>query len=473
MNYKYLNQFEVSHHRNIVLPIKIFKFIKRGFLKLEKKQKRGISVLIIILIVNLVFSQGSIKHQDFLDKKFDNSQSFSTIKSLIRNNLSTNGDGSTLNSTSIITTELIFMEMFAWIEVPRKFIKSISEHQINSIDLVAKLGFGSKGMFYNIYLGLTIFAVIGALYKLVVHFLKTERFDNVQAFTGFFSYLGAVVLFIFSPKIVDRVLATNSSVSNTALKEIAISLDNELANALTADFIRANKKLEEIEKSYGEGGENSNEGKIGVGVLSINFSPILKAIEEYEVYIFDMFFSLIFKYSYYTFFICSIVAILAVPAFVIAFMVKVLLAVMVAGTKLVFLINMIPGFEQTWRSFMLNLVNIILWIPIFNEIIKFIQKLISTLITHGHSIATGEIIWLSIVALICTYQAIGLTTSAAGVIINGTGASMAGAMGGIASMNAVSAIAGAGSTVAGGAAAMATGGATAAMTSKSLQKYMK
>lgn len=78
-----------------------------------------------------------------------------------------------------------------------------------------------------------------------------------------------------------------------------------------------------------------------------------------------------------------------------------------------------------------------MWVPIFNAIMSFILALVTATITDG-SMMTGQIVWLSIVAVVCAYQAVGLTTSTANAIINGSGASMAGAMGAIGGMNATS-----------------------------------
>ena len=129
---------------------------------------------------------------------------------------------------------------------------------------------------------------------------------------------------------------------------------------------------------------------------------------------------------------------MAVPAFILSIMVKILLSVMVAGTKLVFLLAFIPGFENTWKTFMLNMLNILLWTPIFNAIYGFIIALVVGLMTNN-TLGSGQIVWLTIISIILAFQSLSLTTSAAGVVINGAGASIAGAMGSIATMNGVNA----------------------------------
>ena len=86
---------------------------------------------------------------------------------------------------------------------------------------------------------------------------------------------------------------------------------------------------------------------------------------------------------------------------------------------------------------------------------------------------SGEIVWMTVVCFICSYQAVTLTTTTAGTIISGAGASMAGALGGMSAMNGASVLASAGSMVAGGVGTVATGGMTAGMTASSIQKFMK
>ncbi|MDO4880064.1 MAG: hypothetical protein Q3983_02180 [Capnocytophaga sp.] len=153
-------------------------------------------------------------------------------------------------------------------------------------------------------------------------------------------------------------------------------------------------------------------------------------------------------------------------------MVKVLLTVMVAGTKLVFLLAFIPGFENTWKTFMLNMLNILLWTPIFNALYGFICSIIIGLMTDS-SLGSGQIVWLTIVAIILAFQSISLTTSAAGVVINGAGASIAGAMGSMTTMNGVSAglgVAKAGLGVAGAVAGGVVAGKAMSSLSNNLSK---
>ena len=128
---------------------------------------------------------------------------------------------------------------------------------------------------------------------------------------------------------------------------------------------------------------------------------------------------------------------------------------MILGAKLVFLLAFIPGFENTWKTYMLNLLNVILWVPIFNIIISFIIALMTAFL-FTHPSGTGQIIWLSIVSLILAVQSISLTTTAASTIISGAGAGVGGALGGLNSMSGPAVIGGAAVAVAGTAMAAAS-----------------
>ena len=127
---------------------------------------------------------------------------------------------------------------------------------------------------------------------------------------------------------------------------------------------------------------------------------------------------------------------MAIPSIILSIMIKVLLTVMVAGTKIVFLMAFIPGFENTWKTFMSNMVNILLWAPIFNALYGFIVAIIIFMMSD-QSLGTGQIVWITIIACILAFQSISLTTSAAGVVIQGAGASMAGALGSMSTMSGV------------------------------------
>ena len=165
-------------------------------------------------------------------------------------------------------------------------------------------------------------------------------------------------------------------------------------------------------------------------------------------------------YLYMTFFSLILMSALAIPTVVITIMVKVTLSIMVVGAKLVFLLAFIPGFENTWKTYMLNLLNVLLWVPIFNIIFSFILALVSATISNG-SIGTGQIIWLSIITIIFAFKSVSLTTSTANSIISGSGAGIAGALGGMAAFGGASMVAGAAAVGAGVAVTAATGSAGA------------
>ena len=449
-NYNSLNDFIIKKGSPKYFKNKFFKV----FSNLSKKQIIGLIIVPVTFISNYIYAQTSGSGSGAVSK------AFVSLNELLLAQTS----GSTLGTLAFQQT---FVNMFTWVEMPRNLLRYIADAQTQSIDIVSRLPFGSRGMFEHIYIGLTIFAVIGAVYKLVTHFLKTERFDNVKAFTGFFSYLGIIILFVFSGEIVGRVTSLNKNLKNNQLQTIAETLDTELSNALVGDYKRGLKKMQKLEETREENTSTS---------LLPSFTGVQNEIKFYaekmEIIVYDLFVALVFKYGYYTFFIALIVCILAIPTFVMAFMVKVLLGVMIAGTKLVFLVSMIPGFESTWKTYMLNLLNVILWIPIFNEIIFFIQSIMAEMI-HSQSMGAGEIIWMTVVCFICSYQAVTLTTTTAGTIISGAGASMAGALGGMSAMNGASVLASAGGMVAGGVGTVASGGMTAGMTASSLKKFMK
>lgn len=142
------------------------------------------------------------------------------------------------------------------------------------------------------------------------------------------------------------------------------------------------------------------------------------------------------KYIFYSLVILIFTSVLAIPSFIMTFMVKILLSVMIAGAKIVFLLAFIPGFENAWKTFLLNILNILLWIPIFNAIISFIITLLAQTMGAG-VLESGSIIWISVVAVVASFQAVSLTTNSANSIINGAGAGMAGAMGSLATMSGI------------------------------------
>lgn len=358
------------------------------------------------------------------------------------------------------------------VQIVKNMLNYLTDIQIKSIDYINATPFGTSTMFEHIYSGLTIFAVIGCVYKLVLHFLKTERFDNVSAFTGFFQFIGVAVLFVFSDQIVNQVVSLNQGVSTETIQTLNIKLDNELTAQIKKDL---KPTVEEIIGEFQEIDklriQKKNDQSINpISSLAYDFEITEHSLKIAKLITWDAGMALQWKYIYFSIVIGIIASILAIPSVIISIMIKILLTVMVAGTKLVFLLAFIPGFENTWKTFMTNMLNILLWAPIFNAIYSFIISLVSFMLGPD-PLGTGQIIWLTIVTCILAFQSISLTTSAAGVVIQGAGASMAGALGSMATMSGVNVAMGV-TKAAVGVGAAAAGGAVAggAMASKSMSK---
>lgn len=347
-----------------------------------------------------------------------------------------------LTSKTEATKEIAENIAQSWsgIDIIKKMLQYLTDVQVKSIDKINDLAFGTSTMFDHIYFGLTIFAVIGCLYKLLMHFLKTERFDNVMAFTGFFQFIGIALLFVFSDQIVNQVVGLNQGISTEKVEEMNIKLDRELSEALLNDLKYSIELLKNIERDIAI--EREKKSKATVVTLDHDLEIMKLSIEKMKIYSWDANLALQFKYIYYSLFISIIASIMAIPSVILSVMIKVLLTVMVAGTKLVFLMAFIPGFENTWKTFMTNMVNILLWSPIFNALYGFIVAIIVYMVNED-TLGTGQIIWLTIVACILAFQSISLTTSAAGVVIQGAGASMAGALGSMSTMSGVNVATGA------------------------------
>jgi len=330
------------------------------------------------------------------------------------------------------------------IDMVKSLIRYIAESQSASIATISKISFGSSSMFWRVINGIKYFAVVACAYKIVLHFINTEKYDNAKAFTGFFGYAGVLILFIFSNNIVSRLADLNSSINRYSIDKITSILDKEFNQVLERDYKKAEIKLNRLNEEYEH---------LGM------WSKIGNRLDYHSTVFTDLYLNNTLKYIYMSFFSLLLGAVLAIPAFVMTFMVKILLSVMVAGTQIVFLLAFIPGFENTWKQFLLNMLNILLWIPIFNTIMTFIIAIIQTTISEG-SMETGQIIWLAVVGIILCFQAVSLSTSAAGTIINGAGAGMAGAMSSMSSLSATSVIANTATTAISVGSSAATGGAS-------------
>ena len=446
MNTNYLKIFSDKKEKQPLLK-KIFAetFSK---VKLTKRQKIWWSICIVSMIVAMgmkVKASGIIYHGAVT----------------IRNILSVS---ELLTNSGKVTPELAedIAQSWSGIDIIKSMLKYITEIQLKSIEKINELAFGTSTMFEHILQGLTIFAVIGCVYKLVIHFLKTERFDNVSAFTGFFQFIGIAVLFVFSDQIVDRVVSLNRGIDTKNIEEMNLKLDKELSNSILNDLNYAIELLKDNKIKLEEEAEKKSNNIVTV---DNEIKIMALKIEKMKILTWDANLALQFKYIYYSFFISVIASIMAIPSVILSVMIKVLLTVMVAGTKLVFLLAFIPGFENTWKTFMANMVNILLWGPIFNAIYGFIVAIIIYMMNEN-TLGTGQIVWLTIVACILAFQSISLTTSAAGVVIQGAGASMAGALGSLSTMCVVNVAMGVTKAAVGVGAAMAG----AAVVGKSMSK---
>ena len=392
-------------------------------IKFTKRQKFWWSICLACLIVSFWMKINATESEGVYDRLL------SSMKDVYEVILSLGADKE---------TSIDIARYWGGVQIIKNMLDYLTSIQIKAIDYINNIPFGTSTMFDHIYYGLTIFAVIGCLYKMLVHFLKTERFDNVMAFTGFFQFIGIALLFVFSDQIVNQVVSLNQGINTAAIQELNKKLDNEITNQMKKDLKypikqiikeKENLRQKELqvkdEDSYNPVTIIKDEATIAGHKLRIN-----------KMIMWDAGAALQFKYFFFSSVIGIIASILAIPSVILSIMIKVLLTVMVAGTKIVFLMAFIPGFENTWKTFMTNMLNITLWGPIFNAIYGFITSLIVFMMSED-SLETGQILWLTIICCILAFQSISLTTSAAGVVIQGAGASMAGALGSMSTMSGV------------------------------------
>lgn len=455
MNINYLRNFRPEKRKP-----KIHEFNSRA---LNNKQKISLAVLFVSVGYISLFAQSSPPPPPL---------SVKTIEELMNQTYGA-GQMATMDPLSVS-----FKFVFEIINVIKFSINYIVNAQVSSASTITGAKFGSVGMFTKVSNGITIFAVIACGYKILMHYLKTERYDNVQAFTGFFSYFGVLILFLFSNQIVNRVAGLNSNINYSAISNVGRIIDAEIDNAIKNDYAKLLESCGKLDQEYQgltTSSPNSTNNNSIVGPLNDafqkleNLPQILQNRGNYYTQLGGFYAGNIGKYLYFSIFGLLITSVLAIPAFILTFMIKVLLSVMVFGTKLVFLLAFIPGFENTWKTFMLNFLNILLWAPIFNAIMAFILQIISATIVST-TMSGGQIIWLSIVSIVCAYQAISLTTSAAGTIINGAGAGVAGAMGALSGMGAASMVAKTVSTAASVAGSAVSGGAAGAVAAAKFKK---
>lgn len=334
-----------------------------------------------------------------------------------------------------------------------KAIEYIVKAQLDSVDVIAMTPMSGSGMFDNIIWALTILAAIGCFIKLINHFLATEKFDNVKAFTGFFSYFGMLILFIFSSQLINFMVDLNTDINTNNISQIGTQLIEELDRVQLEDLKGLSVELAQIRE------EQAGSSLVRSVLLDIKINGKVMATGL----------SNLLAYVYYSVFGLVLTSVIAIPVVIMTLMVKVTLSIMVLGAKIVFLMAFIPGFENTWKTYMQNLLNVLLWIPIFNIIITFIIAIVAGTI-QPDVLGTGQIIWLSIIAFIMATKSISLTTTAASTIVNGSAAGMAGAMGSMAAMNATTLVAGTAAMAAGGAALGAKAMAAKAAASKFSKK---
>lgn len=335
------------------------------------------------------------------------------------------------NAMSAETSNLLEAETKSYtnalniIAVMKGIVYYISNAQLTSVEAINDLKFGDRKMFSGILMGLTIFACIGCIYKLFKHFTDTERHDNVKAFAGYFSYIGLVILFLFAPNITKYIASLAEPINASQIQFLVTEINKGLEPILREDFTKFVRKLllasQELENA---GSLNLSAGvKYEISIMAAELTILLPSIVQ-------MFFYLLLG--------TILVTVLAIPLVVITVMVKVLLSVMIYGAQLVFLLAFIPGFDRLWQSMIINMLNVLLWSPIFNAVITFIIAIVTT--TMGNASIIG-ILWMTVVAFVLSSQAVTITTSAANVLIQGAGAGMAGAMSSFSSMNATSMVA--------------------------------
>lgn len=308
------------------------------------------------------------------------------------------------------------------VAVLQGIIYYISNAQLASIEAINNLEFGDKKMFSGILMGLTVFACIGCIFKLFKHFLDTERHDNVKAISGYFSYIGLVVLFWFAPSITRHIAGLAEPINASKVQSLVTEINEGIKPILQEDFTKYLHQIQLAANARNKAGfmDVTSDVSFSISKMSAFFSIALPSI---------------IQMVFYLFLGTILVTVLAIPLVIITVMIKVLLTVMIYGTQLVFLLAFIPGFDKLWQSMIINMLNILLWSPIFNAVITFIIAIVTS--TMGNPSIIG-VLWMTVVAFVLSGQAVTITTSAAGVLIQGAGAGMAGAMSSLGSMNATS-----------------------------------
>lgn len=310
-----LESFEKKNNSKLDFFTKIWK----GF---TSKQRIGIIFLVCCLILTPVVAQTS----SYLNPPAAD-QTGSTLVDIVQEE-----QGDNYFAVALLNDNYFIAGMI------RSILNYIADSQISSIDTVATVPMVTDGIFDNILSGLTIFACIGCVYKLITAYIQTEAFDNVLSILKFFSYVPILVLFIFSQPIVDRLISLNEPINGGALREITVKIDNEVVREVKKDVKELEKQLKELNDEY----DATN--AIDVGNIIANRAEYFSLQLQHS-------FNANIKFGYFGIFSVILVSVMAIPTFIMAFMVKVLLTLMVAGTKLVFLLAFIPGFDDLWKGF--------------------------------------------------------------------------------------------------------------------------
>lgn len=421
MNYKILRNKRAKSYWASFIPA----FLKgwKDSVTLTRKQKIGFILIGCVFCFQL--AQTFANPTGFKYKKTQVASFGTAISNYIdeQANLASLIEQATEGDMAEIASE--YVNSFEWLDILKKVLSYITEAQLRSVQAINDMKFGSSDMFNYLVIGLTVFACLGCVIRLFKHFLETERHDNVKAITGYFSYAGIFLLFIFSPQISKHIIGLNQPLNVGNIKAVSVEIENNLVGIVIEDF----KKYQIAVRPYVEKAKDASEG--GVTAIVAKVESGAGKTYTYMTHIIPT----SVKCAYYIILGILLTTVLAIPAVIMTIVTKVLLTVMLYATQLVFLLAFIPGFDNLWKSFLTNMLNIILWSPIFNAVMTFIIAVVT--VSMGDPTIIG-ILWMTIIAIVMASQAFTLTTSAAGVIIQGAGAGMAGALGALSGMNAMS-----------------------------------
>lgn len=192
-----------------------------------------------------------------------------------------------------------FADAFLWFDVIKNSLGYIVSEQESSISTIASVPISASSSFRHIFNGLTIFACVGCAYKIVVHFLKTERHDNISAIFGYFSFLAPLVLFMFSGQIVNQLSSINKGINVQSVTNIGVKLNNELEKEQIKDYAEFEQKVS---------------AKLStIDPNSPNFLEKLYVKADVYTDYMSFFLGNTLKYIYFSFFILIFTSVLAIP----------------------------------------------------------------------------------------------------------------------------------------------------------------